>query len=588
MKTIRIAGASGFWGDSSIAVPQLLREPLDFITLDYLAEITMSIMARARAKSPALGYAPDFVDMVLRHAATFAERGIRVIANAGGVNPLACAEAIRERLAAAGITLKVGVVTGDDLTDRAGEWRDAGATEMFSGASMPGNLLSLNTYLGAEPIAAALDAGADIVVTGRCVDSALTLGACIHAFGWSRDDLNSRAGGSLAGHILECGAQASGGIHTDWQDTGDWADIGYPIAEVSADGSFVVSKPRDTGGLVSFGTVAEQMLYEIGDPACYILPDVICDFTQVKIEQLAPDLVHVSGARGLPPTGHYKASATWPDGFRVGAFLMIGGINAAAKADKVAGAIFSRVSAMLASRQMPAFTDTSHEAIGAEITYGPASRGRSSREVMLKVAAKHPDPKALELLVREFTSAGTSMSPGITGFGGNRPKVSPVVRLFSMLIAKGDVPVSVQVDGAEVSMFDACAIGSGQTGKAGAAMDAPVDIAADAVSVPLIQLAWARSGDKGNHANIGVIARKHEYLPYIKAALTPQAVADAFAHYLEGSVERFDVPGIHALNFLLHDVLGGGGIASLRTDPQGKAYAQILLDHPVRVPAGLL
>ena len=390
-KTIRIAGASGFWGDSEIAVPQLLREPVDFITFDYLAEITMSILARARAKDPQTGYVSDFVPVVLRHAATFAARGIKVVANAGGVNPLACAQAIEAGLIKAGVALKVGVVTGDDLIERAPALRAQGATEMFSGEAMPAEVLSLNAYLGAEPIAALLDQGADIVVTGRCVDSAVTLGACIHAFGWTREQLNERAGGSLAGHIIECGAQATGGIHTDWEATGDWADIGYPIVEVAADGSFTVRKPRETGGLVSHGTVAEQLLYEIGDPAAYILPDVVCDFTQVDIIEIGPDEVRVSGALGHPATASYKASGTWMDGYRVGAYYMIGGIDAARKAEKVADAVFRRCAALFEQRGIAGFTETSFEAIGAEATYGPASRGRASREVMLKIA-RDDDP----------------------------------------------------------------------------------------------------------------------------------------------------------------------------------------------------
>jgi hypothetical protein len=585
---IRVGGASGFWGDSSIALPQLLREPLDYVTFDYLAEITMSILARARDKTPDAGYAADFVSLIGAHLATLAARGTKVIANAGGVNPLACARALERKIAEAGLSLKVGVVLGDDLLDRSSAWNAEGRREMFSGEPMPPKLLSLNAYLGAEPIAALLAQGADIVVTGRCVDSALTLGACIHAFEWSRSDLDALAQGSLAGHIIECGAQATGGLHTDWEDTGDWADVGYPIVEVEPDGGFVVSKPRNTGGLVSVGTVSEQMLYEIGDPAAYILPDVVCDFSGVEIVQAAPGLVRVSGARGHPPTPFYKASATWADGFRVGAFYMIGGIDAVRKADKVAEAVFRRCEAILAARKMAAFTETSTEVIGSETLYGAASRALASREVMLKVAAKHVDARALEILVREFTSAGTSMAPGFTGFGGNRPKVSPVVRLFSLLVPKGEVPVEISIGGVSTPLPDPCAIVAGSVPPASAPGVADIPPRQPTVEVPLIRLAWGRSGDKGDFANIGVIARRPEYLPYIRAALTPEAVAGVFAHYLEGPVERFDLPGAHALNFLLHDVLGGGGITSLRIDPQGKTYAQVLLDHPIPVPADLL
>jgi hypothetical protein len=588
-KTVRIAGASGFWGDSAIALPQLLREPLHYVTFDYLAEITMSIMARARARDPQAGFAADFVDTIGRHAVQLVDKNVKVIANAGGVNPRACARALEQRLAAVGVELKVGVVVGDDLLDRAAQWRAEGRREMFTGAPMPERLLSLNAYLGAEPIAAALAAGADIVVTGRCVDSALTLGACLHEFGWGRGDLDRLAGGSLAGHIIECGAQATGGIHTDWEETGDWANVGYPIVEISEDGTFLLSKPQNTGGLVSVGTAAEQMVYEIGDPRAYVLPDVICDFTQVNIREAGPGKVHFSGARGRPPTPTYKASATWSDGFRVGAYYMIAGIDAAAKADKVADAVFRRSAELLREQHLPPFTEISHEAIGSEVTYGPASRGRGTREVMLKLAAKNPFPQALEILVREFTSAGTSMAPGFTGLGGNRPKVMPVVRLFSLLVPKAEVDVQVLVSESGGPLADACGRGEGlMIPPPPPAISAEAPLAAATVVVPLIRLAWGRSGDKGNFANIGIIGRRAEYLPYIRAALTPQAVATVFAHYLKGPVERFDLPGSHAINFLLHDVLGGGGTASLRNDPQGKTYAQILLEHPIPVAAGLI
>ncbi|MEA2832075.1 MAG: hypothetical protein QOG66_277 [Methylobacteriaceae bacterium] len=598
---IRIAGASGFWGDSSIAVPQLLRaDNLDYIVFDYLAEITMSILARARAKDASAGYATDFVGTIARHARALAERKIKIISNAGGVNPRSCARALEAKLAEAGIKMKIAVVLGDDLLDRADEFRAAGTRQMFSGVEMPENLWSMNAYLGAGPIAAALDEGAEVVVTGRCVDSAVTLGACMHAFGWRAGEFDRLAAGSLAGHILECGAQATGGLHTDWENTGDWADIGYPIADISPDGSFILSKPEGTGGLVNFATVAEQMLYEIGDPRAYILPDVTCDFSDVRIDEIGPDRVRVSNAKGLRPTNTYKVSATYQDGYRVGAYLTIGGIDAARKGEKVADAVIRRCGTILQAMNAAPYTETSVEMLGAEASYGRHSRARASREVVLKLAAKHPEPKPLELLVRELTSSGTSMSPGITGMGGNRAKVSPVVRLFSCLVPKDKVPIAVEMDSERKELPNGAPhpeeprSGVSKDVAAAPANDTPFETIAPqspqdegGVTVPLIALAWARSGDKGNDCNIGVIARKPEYLPIIRKAITPQAVADYFAHHLEGEVERYDVPGIRAVNFVLHDVLGGGGIASLRNDPQGKGLAQMLLDFPVPVDNGL-
>lgn len=586
-RSIRIGGASGFWGDSGIAAPQLVRGgALDYLVFDYLAEITMSIMARARAKDPHRGYAHDFVERTLREIlADCARSGIRILSNAGGVNPRACGAAIEAVVAELGLDLKVAVVTGDDLLDRAQSFADL--REMFSGESFPDTPISINAYLGAGPVAMALDHGADIVVTGRCADSALVLGACIHAFKWRHDQYDRLASGSLAGHILECGAQATGGLFTDWEEVPGWENIGYPIAEIDPDGNFIVSKPADTGGLVSVGTVAEQLLYEIGDPRSYALPDVICDFSQVRVVQSAPGEVSVSGALGRPPSGRYKVSATWQDGYRLGLTLTIVGIDADRKARRVAEAVTARVEAMLSARGLEPFMEVSAEILGAEAQYGPHARVSAPREVVMKIAAKHTQPAALDLLLREATSSGTSMSPGITGMGGNRPKVSPVVRLFSFLVPVGALEQRLHIEGRTLEVPSQ--IVADEQDPPPATVDLPeAGNLFDAVDVPLIRLAWARSGDKGDHANIGVIARHPDYLPWIRQAMTEQAVADYFSHLCAGTVMRFDVPGIHGLNFLLTRALGGGGIASVRNDPQGKGYAQMLLDHRVPVPRELV
>lgn len=587
MKTIRIGGATGFWGDSAIGVAQFLKNgALDYLVFDYLAEITMSIMARARAKDETKGYAADFVSLIAENLPEIARQGIKVISNAGGVNPRACGAALEAAIAKAGLDLKVAVVTGDDLADRQDELRAAGLKEMFTGAPMPEGLWSLNAYLGAQPIAAALGRGADIVVTGRCVDSAVTLGACMHEFGWASEAFDRLAGGSLAGHILECGAQATGGTHTDWEKTGDWANIGYPIAEIDESGAFTVSKPEGTGGLISVGTLAEQMLYEIGDPAAYILPDVVCDFTEVKIEETGPDQVRVLNAKGRAPTDTYKTSGTYQDGYRVGMYLTIGGIDAVARAEKTADAVLRRCARMLEEKGAAPFIETSVEIIGSESAYEERSRTRAAREVILKLAAKHEAPAALNMLVRELTSSGTSMAQGTTGMGGNRPKVSPVVRLFSCLIPKIDVRVTISIGGESFAAPATPGGGSGAAPAREATYPTNVEIEEPA-TVPLIALAYGRSGDKGNHANIGIKAREPRFLPYISAALTPEAVANHFRHFGVGAVHRYELPGTQALNFLLENVLGGGGVASLRNDPQGKGYAQILLDHSVPVPAKL-
>jgi hypothetical protein len=587
--TLRIGCASGFWGDTEFSAAQLVEHgDIDVLVFDYLAEITMSLLIRARAKDPAQGYAPDFVATMKPLMKQLKARGIQVVANAGGVNPSACRDALVAAAAAEGVDLKIAAVLGDDLMPQVEVLRAAGTKEMFSGATFPAKVMSANAYLGAFPIAAALSAGADIVVTGRCVDSAVTLAPLIARFGWTADDLDKLAQGSLAGHLIECGTQATGGNYTDWASVPGWDDMGFPIAECSADGGFLITKPPGTGGLVCPSTVGEQMLYEIGDPRAYILPDVVCDFTDVTLTQVGPDRVEVRGARGLPPTDQAKVSVTCADGFRAMSLFMIGGIDAGAKARRVGASMLARMRRKFAERGWPDFTESCVEAIGAEDTYGPHGRV-SAREVMLKVGVRHPLKDALELFSREVAPMALMSAPAITGFTGGRPKVQPVVRLFSCLVPKAKLAVSIDMGTQKVAApalagvrFDAAAL---------PAVDGPLP-AADAFargarSVPLVQLAWGRSGDKGDAANIGLIARKPEYLPFIRAAITEQAVARWFAHLVHGEVRRYDLPGTHALNFTLQEALGGGGIASVRMDPQGKAYAQMLLDHPVEIPAEL-
>jgi hypothetical protein len=303
-RIVRIGGASGAWGDSPRAIPQLLGGPVDYLMMDYLAEVSMSLLARARLKAQEAGFPPDFVAYLKGSLKEIARRGIKIVSNAGGVNPKGCAAALQAVVDELGLALRIATVEGDDVMPIVESLRAEGVREASSGAPLPPRLLTANAYLGALPIKAALNLGADIVITGRCADSALALGILMHEFGWAADDYDRLAAGSLVGHLLECGAQGVGGLHTDWETVPNWENIGYPLAECREDGTFVLTKPDNTGGLVIPGSVAEQALYEIGDPAAYILPDVIADFSQVRLVQDGPDRVAVSGARGRPLSRH--------------------------------------------------------------------------------------------------------------------------------------------------------------------------------------------------------------------------------------------------------------------------------------------
>jgi hypothetical protein len=592
-KIVRIGGASGFWGDSALGAPQLVAAGVDYLVFDYLAELTMSILINARTKDPALGYATDFVDVAMKGVLReLAAKGTRVVSNAGGVNPRACAAALAKLCAEQGVALKIAVVEGDDVLERIPALREGGVTEMFSGAPLPDKILSANAYLGAIPIADALARGADVVITGRCVDSAVTLGPLIHEFGWALDNYDRLAHGALAGHIIECGAQATGGLFTDWESVPDWANIGYPIVECHADGSFVTTKPAGSGGLVSTATVAEQMLYEIGDPAAYILPDVVCDYTQVTMLQQGEHRVLVRGAKGRPPTDQYKVSATYMDGWRAQAMLLITGTDAARKARRSGEAILERTRAMFKRLKFADYLETRLEIIGAEDQYGPHARTAQTREAVLRLSVRHDNPKALGVFAREVAPAGTSWSPGTTGMGGGRGKPAPNVRMFSFLLPKSAVQARVILDGESRPVSISSGVPSEEPlapmVSETSASKPLVGATPGAVPVPLIRLAHARSGDKGNISNIGVIARDSKYLPLLRAQLTPQAVKAYFAHLAKGEVLRYEVTGIGAFNFVMHEALDGGGMASLRVDPLGKGMAQMLLDMPVLVPPGLL
>ncbi|XZW16296.1 acyclic terpene utilization AtuA family protein [Acinetobacter baumannii] len=590
-RVVKIGCASGFWGDTNTAAFQLVHlTDINYLVFDYLSEITMSIMAKAKMVEPKHGYALDFVSRVMAPLLKkIAEKKIKVISNAGGVNPLACRDALQKIIKEYGLDLKVAVVLGDDLLPKHEQLKSQNIQEMFSGEALPEQVASSNAYLGAVAIRDALDLGADIVITGRVVDSAVVLAPLLHEYQWPLDDYDKLAQGSLAGHVIECGAQCTGGNFTDWQLVQGFDNMGFPVVEVSEDGSFVVTKPQGTGGLVSTATVAEQIVYEIGNPQAYLLPDVIADFSHVHLEQVGEHRVRVTGAKGQAPTTQYKVSATYPDGYRVLVSFLIAGREAPQKAQVIADAILTKCERVLAMRSVPPFSEKSVEILGIESTYGGHAQTLNSREVVVKIAVKHMIKEACMFFASEIAQASTGMAPALAGIVGGRPKASPVIKLFSFLIDKNQLNIEIDFEGKRYLIEIPQGVSTEQLPTLTAGEN--VVYQGDEIEVPLIEIAHARSGDKGNHSNIGVIARKADYLPWIRAALTEQSVASYMQHVLDaekGRVIRYELPGLNALNFMLENALGGGGVASLRIDPQGKAFAQQLLDMPVKVPAHLL
>lgn len=451
---LRIASGQGFWGDLQRApIDQARLGPIDVLVMDYLAEVTMSILQKQKLRDPAAGYARDFVEVVTELAPDVAEKRFKIISNAGGVNPEGCARAIVEGARARGVTgLKVAVVTGDDLLDRLDEILAAGAElrHMETGepfTAIRDQIVSANAYLGAQPIAEALARGADIVVTGRTTDTGLTLAPLVHRFGWAWDDYDKMAAGTVAGHILECGAQSSGGNFTDWHTVPDLARVGFPIAEVAADGTFVVTKHAGTGGRVSRGTVAEQLLYEIGDPRDYITPDGVADFTTIQLHDEGDDRVRVSGIQGRPRTDFLKVSGAYADGYKASSTLVYAWPDAAKKARAAAGILKDRLDALGLH-----FDEYRAEILGlsALSELDDLDGPKDLDEVQLRVSVRGADRTAIDAFGREIAPLILTGPSAVTGFAGGRPRASEVIAYWPALVPRELVERHVRVDVHEV------------------------------------------------------------------------------------------------------------------------------------------
>jgi hypothetical protein len=446
-KIVRVANGQGFWGDSIEAPVQLVKGGnIDFLTLDYLAEVTLSIMQRQRLKNPNSGYARDFVELVERILPECLDNNIRIVTNAGGVNPLSCSKALVKIAEASGRSVKIGIIEGDDILDSLDDLLKQGAnlSNMETGESIDSirdKITSANVYIDSFTIAEALDQGADIVLAGRVSDPGLALGPLIHSYGWDKNDWDSLAAGTLAGHITECGAQCTGGNYSRWWDVEDLASIGYPVVEVSSDGSFYVTKQAGSGGLVNRETVAEQILYEMGDPHNYISPDVMVDFTSFELKDEGNNRVWIGPVKGKPATDTYKVSISYLAGYKAHGQLTVCGPRALAKAKKVAEIIWKRLKQVGCE-----YEETSTEFLGVNSCHpGVQPISDEINEVVLRLGVRDKDKKVVDRFGKELAPVITNGPTGITGFAGGRPKAQEIVAYWPALIAKHFVTTKVSI-----------------------------------------------------------------------------------------------------------------------------------------------
>ena len=451
MKTVRIANGQGFWGDSLEApVEQVRRGPIDYLTLDYLAEITMSIMQKQRARDPRSGYAKDFVSMIERVLPDLVERNIKVVSNAGGVNSEACRDALIEVARRAGFKgrIRVGIVAGDDIMDRLDDYISRGVelNNMETGeplSAIRSRVASANVYFGGRPVAEALSQGGQIIICGRVTDTGLSLGPMIHEFNWAVDDWDHLSAGTIAGHTVECGAQCTGGnCLYEWETIPNPADIGYPIIEARDDGSFVITKHEGTGGRINIPSIKEQLVYEMGDPRSYITPDCVADFTTIRLDEEGPDRVRFSGIKGRPATDMYKVSISYSAGWKAIGSLVYGWPDAYKKAQAADRILRERL-----DRLGLKFDKVLTEFVGVDACHGPLSGTPPAdiAEVTFRIGARSSDKSAVERFTREIAPLVLNGPPTVTGFAGGRPKAEEIIAYWPALMPKSEVEPVISV-----------------------------------------------------------------------------------------------------------------------------------------------
>ncbi|MEW6413072.1 MAG: acyclic terpene utilization AtuA family protein [Candidatus Zixiibacteriota bacterium] len=592
-KKIRIGNAGGYWGDDLSALKrQLTGGPLDYITMDFLAEITMSILQRQRKQNPDLGYAVDFLEQLDDCLHLIVSKKVKVIASAGGINPIGMGRKIIEMAQKKKLNLKVGIVYGDDIVNHLYELTAAGErfTNMETGEDffkVRPRITSANIYLGAEPVVKALEAGCQIIVTGRVTDTGLTLAPMIHEFGWAMDDWDKMAAGIIAGHVIECGAQASGGNITDWDEIKSFHNIGYPIIEMENSGEFVVTKHKSTGGLISEKTIKEQLVYEMGDPSNYISPDGVARFDTIQLKTEGVNRVRVFGIKGKPEPDHLKVSMSFEDGWKSNGAVLVSGPETEKKAKIIADIFWKKL--------RHKYEATRTDMLGAGSIWPDALRKCESNEILLRFAVRDRELKKVKDFGKALSTLILSGPAGMAVTTGGRPKPSLVVAYWPALMHRSRVKAKVLVidtkgdeDFHEISFpirVRSIMPENDADHKSGVKAR---KYTGKSQRVKLQEIAYARSGDKGDTCNIGVLARSPEIYGWLVENLTAAEVKSFFKGITFGKVSRYELDNLHGLNFLLEETLGGGGTKSLMIDPQGKTLAQALLQMQVDVPSSIL
>ena len=593
---IRIGNASGYWGDDPKALKrQVEKGSLDYITMDFLAEITMSILQKQYQKDSSLGYAKDFIPMLEEVLPELLRNGTKLITNAGGMNPEGCCKKIKEIAEKMGLNPKIALVSGDNLLPHMemlypekSSFDNMETGEKFS--SVCDKLACANVYYGAAPVVEALkNWDPDIIITGRVTDTGITLAPMIHEFGWSLKDWNKLASGIVAGHLLECGSQATGGNFSDWKKVKSFDEIGYPIAEVNPDGTFVLTKHERTGGLVSVDTVREQLFYEMGSPEAYITPDVVADFSTIELTPDGEDRVKISSVKGYEPTSQYKVSMAYHGGYKAVGSLIISGPEARSKAEKFAEIFWKKYD--------EPFDETITEYFGSDACQSSLGRTEDPSEILLRLGARDSDKAKIARFAKGIPALILSGPPGVAASGGTA-RVQGIVNYWPALLDKKYVHPEVKalgdtqfipVTSTEEGDFDLLSPRRNQTAeKTSEDLQKALESFGKGMKHPLSRICLARSGDKGDSANVGVLARSPSAYLFLKENLTAQVMKNLFSEICFGKVVRYELDNMIGLNFLLEESLGGGGSVTLRSDAQGKTFAQALLRQKVFIPREIL